>query len=258
MKQRVITGIIFGAVVLALLLFHNVGRLILLALIPILSLIEYSQMTKFKLIDWLLFFMLVTTVFLLCANSVHPAFILIPICILNFVLIGNLYLNAPKIKHEKFKSILAALYIVSPFVVAYFQELHSSLYYLFIGIMILIWVSDSSAYFVGSQIGKRKFFPSISPKKTWEGFYGAGMCVMLFSYVIFSLTQFSTFQFWLFFGLIIWILGALGDLVASHVKRLHSIKDSGNLLPGHGGFYDRFDAFIFVLPFVLLLHTLTT
>lgn len=122
--------------------------------------------------------------------------------------------------------------------------------------MILIWVSDSSAYFVGSQIGKRKFFPSISPKKTWEGFYGSGMCVFIFAYVFSSVTQFQNLRFWMLLALVIWILGALGDLVASHVKRLHKIKDSGSLLPGHGGFYDRFDAFIFVLPFVLFLHEL--
>lgn len=215
-------------------------------------------MTKFKLIDWVIFLLTIVSMFLLCANNFNSIYLLIPLCILNLILILNLYLGDPIITHKKLKSIVAGLYIVSPFIVAYFQELHSSFYYLLIGIMILIWVSDSSAYFVGSQIGKRKFFPSISPKKTWEGFYGAGMCVMLFSYVIFSVTQISNFRFWLFFGLIIWILGALGDLVASHVKRLHKIKDSGSLLPGHGGFYDRFDAFIFVLPFVLLLHLLFT
>ena len=119
--------------------------------------------------------------------------------------------------------------------------------------MILIWVSDSSAYFVGSRIGRRKLFPSISPKKTWEGFYGAGMCTLIGAYVIASITQVNSLNFWILFALIIWVLGSLGDLIASHVKRIHGVKDSGSILPGHGGFFDRFDAFIYVLPFILLL-----
>lgn len=122
-----------------------------------------------------------------------------------------------------------------------------------IAIMILIWVSDSCAYFVGSRVGKRKLFPSISPKKTWEGFYGAGMCVLIAAYIIGSVANNHEMSYWVMFAIIIWVLGSLGDLIASHVKRIHSVKDSGTILPGHGGFFDRFDAFIFVLPFICLL-----
>lgn len=211
-------------------------------------------MTNFKSLDWTIFLALNTTIFyLVFSNLISINYILIPICLLNLLLIFNLYQEDPPIKHEKFKSALAALYITAPFLISYFSNLHSTTCFVLIGIMILIWVSDSAAYFVGSQIGKRKFFPAISPKKTWEGFYGAGMCVFILAYVIASVTQYQELSFWILLALIVWILGALGDLVASHVKRLHQIKDSGSLLPGHGGFYDRFDAFIFVLPFALLL-----
>jgi len=254
LKQRVITGIIFGIVVLTLLLSHDFGRLALLILIPLFSVIEYSRMTNFAAKDWIIFFATCLGIFyLLFTGMADPNYILVPICFLNLLLIFNLFRKYPFIKHRKFKSIIAALYLIAPFFIAYFLDLHSSSYFVLIGIVILIWVSDSSAYFVGSQIGKRKFFPSISPNKTWEGFYGSGMCVFIIAYVIASITQFRDLSFWILLALIIWIAGALGDLVASHVKRLHNIKDSGSLLPGHGGFFDRFDAFILVLPFVLLM-----
>lgn len=255
MKQRVITGIIFGIIVLSLLLFHDYGRLALLVLIPVLSIIEYSKMTKFSFVDWSIYLFISAALFCcLYLTQINTIYLLIIISAINILLIANLFVSEPFIKHTKFKSIISAVYISGPFMIAYFLKLHASFSVLLIAIMILIWVSDSSAYFVGSQIGKRKLFPSISPKKTWEGFYGAGMCVFIFAYVIFSISQFKEMSFWLFFAMIIWVLGAIGDLIASHVKRLHTIKDSGSLLPGHGGFYDRFDAFIFVLPFILLLN----
>lgn len=136
----------------------------------------------------------------------------------------------------------------------YFLREHSDMPYILLNIVILIWVSDSAAYFIGSQIGKKKLFPRISPKKTWEGFIGAGMMTLLAAYIIFSLTEYKTWSYWVVFGLIIWIVSSLGDLVASHVKRLHNVKDSGTILPGHGGFFDRFDGFIFVLPFIILFN----
>lgn len=255
MKQRVITGIIFGIVVLALLLFHDIGRLILIIAIPLLSVIEYSQMTKFKILDWFVLIALsAITNFVVTNFPEYTFYFLITSVLTNLFLLVNLLSRSTFVKHQMFKSVIANFYITSPFILAYHFQLHSQFQILLISIMILIWVSDSSAYFVGSQIGKRKLFPEISPKKTWEGFYGAGMCVFIFAYVIFSIGNYKQLSFWIFFALIIWILGAIGDLIASHVKRLHSIKDSGTILPGHGGFYDRFDAFIFVLPFVLFLH----
>ena len=224
-------------------------------MIPILAGIEYAKMTGFQWHDWLISILIIVGIyFLLQFHLSYNWLVLLAICICNILLIVNLFLAKPIIQHTSLKALLAGMYICVPFLVAYLTELHSNSFILLIAIMILIWVSDSAAYFVGSQIGKRKLFPSISPKKTWEGFYGAGMCVFVFAYIIFSLSNSMDLRFWIVFALIIWVLGALGDLVASHVKRLHSIKDSGSLLPGHGGFYDRFDAFIFVLPFILLLN----
>lgn len=115
--------------------------------------------------------------------------------------------------------------------------------------LVFIWSNDTFAYLVGSRFGKNKLFPRISPKKSWEGAFGG----LIFTIgVIFIWAHFfSIFSFWqwLFGGLIIIVMGSLGDLIESMFKRYIGVKDSGNLLPGHGGFLDRFDAFLFSLPF---------
>ncbi len=124
---------------------------------------------------------------------------------------------------------------------------------LLIGSLLLIWVSDIAAYFVGKSIGKRKLMPSISPGKTREGFLGAGMITILCSYLMYNFLGHFTFQQWALLALIVWLLGSIGDLVESKLKRQLNIKDSGNILPGHGGFLDRFDGFIFCLPAVSIV-----
>lgn len=235
-------------------MFHDISRLILLGLIPLLSLFEYLKITKAKLVDYIFCLLIIGFAFGLCYFlEFNPLYLILICCTINLSLVANLFLTPPFIKHTTLKSVFGAFYIVIPFMLAQILELHSTKGYALISIMILIWVSDSCAYFVGSRIGKRKLFPSISPKKTWEGFYGAGMCVFIAAYITGSIFSVNELNFWMFFALIIWILGSLGDLIASHVKRIHSVKDSGTILPGHGGFFDRFDAFIFVLPFILLL-----
>lgn len=117
----------------------------------------------------------------------------------------------------------------------------------------LVWTNDTMAYLVGSQLGKRKLFERISPKKTWEGFIGGGLCTVLAAWgVSHWLTDFTPTQ-WILLAAVAAVFGTLGDLVESMLKRSLGIKDSGSLLPGHGGLLDRFDAFIFALPFYWLI-----
>ena len=115
-----------------------------------------------------------------------------------------------------------------------------------------IWVNNSFAYLVGSNIGKTKLLPAISPKKSWEGYAGGAVATIILLY--FVETNFSLYgSFWWGFALLLPVLATLGDFVQSYFKRRANVKDSGTLLPGHGGFYDRMDSVIYTAPFYYLL-----
>lgn len=121
------------------------------------------------------------------------------------------------------------------------------------GLLLLVWTNDTFAYFTGSRLGKTKLFERISPKKTWEGTIGGGIGAVLMAWGLsFVFPDFSTPQ-WLALGVVAAVFGTLGDLVESMLKRSVGVKDSGSLLPGHGGLLDRFDAFIFMIPFAWLV-----
>jgi len=127
---------------------------------------------------------------------------------------------------------------------------------LILGILLLIWTNDTFAYIGGSLIGKRKLFPSISPGKSWEGFFSGLIGSVILGYVLsVYFIPFTVFN-WIMIALIVSLTGTLGDLFESLLKRNAGVKDSGAIMPGHGGFLDRFDAFIFCIPFVYLYITL--
>lgn len=118
--------------------------------------------------------------------------------------------------------------------------------------LLVIWSTDSGAYFVGRKIGKRKLWPEISPNKTIEGFYGgiaSAVVITLLYNMLFPIAD--SYMMFIIVTIIASIVGQLGDLVESALKRFYDVKDSGTLLPGHGGIMDRFDSLLFVLP---LLH----
>lgn len=123
---------------------------------------------------------------------------------------------------------------------------------LIMGVFILIWVNDSFAYLVGKTIGKNKLFPSISPKKTVEGSLGGLIFALLASYIISRYEPILTTTQWMVLAFIIVVMGNLGDLLESKLKRVAGVKDSGAILPGHGGILDRLDSLVFAAPFAYL------
>lgn len=128
-----------------------------------------------------------------------------------------------------------------------------------IGIFILIWTNDTFAYIVGKSIGKHKLYEKISPKKTIEGFLGGIVFALLASYLIsvyYIEGKQITQNIWFVFALIVGVFGTIGDLIESKFKRIANVKDSGNIMPGHGGILDRLDSVIFVAPFVFLFYQL--
>ncbi|MFT5886511.1 MAG: phosphatidate cytidylyltransferase [Arcticibacterium sp.] len=148
---------------------------------------------------------------------------------------------------------LGMIYVAVPFALVNEMVLESHHYkpLLMLGILITLWVNDSGAYFVGTLLGKRKLFERISPKKSWEGFFGGAICSFSAALVYSRFyTPIESWK-WLVIAGIIVITGTLGDLVESLFKRSISIKDSGSVIPGHGGFLDRFDGLLLSMPFIL-------
>lgn len=117
--------------------------------------------------------------------------------------------------------------------------------------MIIVWLTDSGAYFVGRALGKHKLWPAISPNKTWEGSIGGNVVALVFAAIYLQFFP-QAYGFWPMMGiaLVLSIIGSLGDLIESALKRFYGVKDSGKILPGHGGILDRFDSLLLVLPMI--------
>jgi len=125
-------------------------------------------------------------------------------------------------------------------------------------VLAAVWAHDVFAYFVGKTIGKHPLFKRISPKKTLEGSFGGFVGICLIVLILRRFTSDLTLGNWIVFCVIVLIFGTFGDLFESKLKRNAGIKDSGTILPGHGGFLDRFDAFLFVVPAILVFIYFST
>lgn len=130
--------------------------------------------------------------------------------------------------------------------------------FLIMGIFILIWVNDSFAYLVGKTLGRNKLYPAVSPKKTVEGSLGGLVFTLLAAYLMARYEPIVNPTQWVILAAVIVVCGGLGDLVESKMKRDAGVKDSGAILPGHGGMLDRLDSLIFAAPFAYLTLNLFT
>lgn len=148
---------------------------------------------------------------------------------------------------------LGIIYVAVPF--ALVNELIITLDgyrpHLMIGILLMLWGNDSGAYFAGRFLGTRKLFERISPKKTWEGFFGGLFTSILVAIACSYFFDDLNLVKWIIVAIIISVTGTLGDLVESLFKRSIAIKDSGSIIPGHGGFLDRFDGLLLSMPFIV-------
>ncbi|MBL7859115.1 MAG: phosphatidate cytidylyltransferase [Cyclobacteriaceae bacterium] len=148
---------------------------------------------------------------------------------------------------------LGIFYVAIPFSllnIAVFEKGEYNFEVIF-GCLFILWASDTGAYVAGTLFGKRKLFERISPKKSWEGFFGGALLALVFAYGIAHYFPLFTLQQWMIIAVIIIVGGTFGDLVESLLKRSIEIKDSGNSLPGHGGFLDRFDGLLISAPFIV-------
>lgn len=147
---------------------------------------------------------------------------------------------------------LGIIYVAVPFSLLHLSSFVNGQYsyQIILGSLLLLWASDTGAYFAGTKFGKRKLFERISPKKSWEGFVGGAATSLLMSVALGYFYQDLAAWEWVCISAIIVVAGTYGDLVESLFKRSISIKDSGSIIPGHGGLLDRFDGLLLSSPFI--------
>ncbi|MBA4054058.1 MAG: hypothetical protein C0490_05035 [Marivirga sp.] len=149
---------------------------------------------------------------------------------------------------------LGHIYITLPLILLYFTAfvLDKDVFNknVILGYFLLLWANDSGAYICGSLFGKYKLAPIVSPNKTWEGSAGGALLVIVLVYINCYLFKDLSLLNWTVLGITVIVIGTLGDLVKSVMKRSRGKKDTGNILPGHGGILDRFDSLIGSVPFV--------
>lgn len=188
-----------------------------------------------------------------------------------YLFISGLYTKSSDSVNDWAYTMLSQMYIALPLstinVIAFRQAADGLNYYYYLlplSTFIFLWTNDTGAYCTGSLFGKHKLFPRISPAKSWEGSIGGGLLVLIVASVMYyiesqgeNLSGLNLIE-WLGLGLVVVVFGTWGDLVESLLKRTLGIKDSGNILPGHGGILDRFDSSLMAIPAsVVYLYTLT-
>jgi phosphatidate cytidylyltransferase len=205
-------------------------------------------------------------------SGLTPAAVFIPYLVtLIYLMVAELYLKQPDPVNDWAYTMMSQLYIALPFSllsVLAFQSDNTGIHYTWtvpLSVFIFLWINDTGAYLCGSLLGKHKLFPRISPGKSWEGSIGGGILVILVAVLVWYLSEqygenplgLSAIE-WAGLGLTVVIFGTWGDLVESLFKRTLGIKDSGHILPGHGGMLDRFDSSLMAIPAaVVYLYTIS-
>lgn len=277
---RSITGVLFVAIVVTCFLCPE-GMIALFALVTGLTVWEYTGLVNgIKNVTDNRFISTAAGVYLFLAmagfcSGTTPSAVFIPYLLtIVYLFISELYLAAPNPINNWAYTMLAQMYIALPFsmvnVLAFRQDMGEGIAFtplLPLSIFIFLWTNDTGAYCSGSLFGKHKLFPRVSPGKSWEGSIGGGILVLAVAALLWWLEGNSNTAFyganfslaqWMGLGLVVVFFGTWGDLVESLFKRTIGIKDSGNILPGHGGMLDRFDSSLMALPAaVVYIYTLT-
>ena len=280
---RTITGILFVAIMVTGICLRGDAMILLFTLITGLTLWEFTGLVNEHVADTTVnrFITTAAGVYLFlafagyCTGIVPPSAFIPYLLTLIYLFISELYLKQKNPIQDWAYTMLSQLCVALPFSminVLSFQAvpLTGQIAYhwlLPMSVFIFLWANDTGAYCAGSLFGRHKLFPRVSPGKTWEGSIGGAVIVLIIAAVISyfagsdaSLStlnaQLSTLK-WLGLGLVVVFFGTWGDLVESLFKRTLGIKDSGNILPGHGGMLDRFDSSLMAIPAaVIYLYTL--
>lgn len=263
LMQRAMTAVVFVAVMLGGLFYSKNSFLILFGLVTVLSLWEFFSLTiktgssdlSRKIIGVIVgttpYIMAVIFHLNLHGDDYLKKCLLILAPLLFLIFIFELTTNSKQPFSNVGNLFLGLIYVGIPFTLLQFIALDGDNFYpkIIFGLLILTWSNDTGAYLIGSMIGKTPLFPRISPKKTWEGSTGGVVVTFIIAWLLSTYIEDLTLTNWLILAGLVALFASVGDLVESMLKRSLGVKDSGNIMPGHGGFLDRFDAFLFLLPF---------
>lgn len=258
LATRTITGLLFTLTLIAGMLFHELSFAALFLVIEVLALLEFYRILRrcgansqriygslvgaFVFISGFLWYYL--NVGALLALLIFPLFI--------FIFVWELYRNKKRPIINIASTVLGIIYITLPLTLLNHIAFFSGEYQgkLILGLFILMWASDTGAYVFGVLFGRNRLFERISPKKSWEGFFGGLFTSVLGAYLLSRFYGVFVNEEWYVIAVLLVVFGTLGDLVESMFKRSVNLKDSGKILPGHGGILDRFDSILLAIPVI--------
>lgn len=261
MKQRIITAIIAAALFIPFVVYGKLPFAILIYVMAAIGMFEMLRMKSIPVLsipgmlgEFILFSLLLpdkwanTITEVTSYSKIELSFIFVILLLVYSVLVKNKFTF-----DDVAFVVLSATYVGLGFY--YFIETRNAGLEYVVFALLIVWTTDSGAYFTGRKLGKRKLWPEISPNKTVEGFLGGIIIAVIFAIGMQFVTPIaSNFVLLILVTIVASVFGQMGDLVESAIKRHYDVKDSGNLLPGHGGILDRFDSLLFVLPLLHFLH----
>lgn len=258
--KRTLSGFIFVVIIVGSILLNQYTFAAVFSLICGLTIHEFHKITNnqtdVNVNDWLAVFGGVTlfiSTFLYSSKILPFTVFFLYGFYLILVLIYELYRQKTNPIHNWAYFILGQTYIALPFsMLNFILYVNDYRPIILLSVFVTIWVNDTGAYLTGVTFGKHRLFERISPKKSWEGFVGGALSALLSGYLFSKAIPDISLINWFIFSEIIVIFGTFGDLAESLIKRTVGVKDSGDLIPGHGGLLDRFDSMLLAAPAALM------
>ena len=254
---RSLSGIVYVLLLTVAIFFSQESFLLLFGMFLIIAVIEFCDLIALKSIYPIIIGVIAYSVFAFFPSSeLTHLLLLIGALFVSVKCIRLLFENKRQTSDTTSKYVYLIGYIVIPFILLSKLPFRENGYEpkIIMSIFILIWTNDTFAFIVGKSIGKNKLFERISPKKTIEGFIGGLGFSIVISLILARFFIHESILIWVCIAVIVGVFGTIGDLVESKFKRMAMVKDSGTIMPGHGGILDRLDSIIFAAPFVFLFY----
>jgi phosphatidate cytidylyltransferase len=257
--QRTFSGIVYLVLIIGALLLGKIAFAIVFLILGLLALYEFYRISRSAGGNPLVAAGLAIGAFLFIiafgnASGMvsSAAWFIVPVLVI-FLLVFAMLTGKKDIFKELGITILGLVYIILPLCTMNYLVFHEAFasgytHRIVLGILILVWINDTGAFLAGISLGRHRLLPSVSPKKSWEGAIGGTLLTLATALWLNRLMGMLSMTDWIVLALIVSVFGVLGDLVESMFKRNADVKDSGSLIPGHGGILDRIDSILFVMP----------